>query len=247
MSVEQRTVTTVYSRSNDSILYVTNMSESLIEQIEPLDLLSAFDFILANATALDVDGENLYASFFRYLWSWFNLDNEEMDDVQATVRLQSLLAQCLLMYQVGAVSGIDIPPSFHVSADFARESQRAIIPKWTVILYTIISGSIYLFAIGSMFIAMFVQGPSTTPFDSLDFASRVVSNPDTTLRNLMSELSNGDIDRDRQRLEDKGLFIGDVKFCNVSAEREGGYGMSKIGFSLSPARLPSLQKGHIYE
>lgn len=189
MTISKPTSDVVYSRSNASILSSSNLALPLSDQvIAPSDLFSALDKFFSTDTSSTFGLPNpntTNVSFLMFLCSYFITAGETLTGVEATAYLQSILAMPLLLFQANwlnpnLVAAPDhpakgLPPALYVSANLAKSAVRAFIPRWTVIVYTVVSVSTYFWCIGGMCFALFVQGPPTTSFELIDFASRVVS------------------------------------------------------------------------
>ena len=104
-----------------------------------------------------------------------------------------------------------------------------------------------------MYISLFVQTPSTTPFPVIDFASRVVSNgEDASFAKILASTSVGDTDVVREKLEDKVLFVRDLPFVNDeevkksrSASNDCKYRI--IGFTMDQNEGIKLNRKHLYK
>ena len=90
----------------------------------------------------------------------------------------------------------------------SQSFQRLLIPKWTWIVYVAISGSIYLWCVGGMLGALFIKTPPKTPFEVIDFASRVVANDEEHgFADVREELSIGREGTTRRKLQDKAILV----------------------------------------
>lgn len=115
-----------------------------------------------------------------------------------------------------------LPPDLYISVDLSTQTVRAIIPQWTVFLYLIVTLAAYFWCVGGMLLALFVQTPPSTPFQLVDFASRVVANDnDTSVSHLLGETWGGTSGIIRQKLEGTSLYL------RKAVDVKGG---TKIGF-----------------
>jgi hypothetical protein len=119
----------------------------------------------------------------------------------------------------------DLPPDLYISVDLSTQTIRAIIPKWSVIVYLIVSLAVYFWCVGGMFLALSVQTPPTSPFQLIDFSSRVVANDDeTSVSHLLSETWSGSSGAIRQNLASTRLYLRKMVVSAVD-------GSEKIGLS----------------
>lgn len=235
----------VYSRDNATIISVTNSSRPVPVSISPSDLLIALNTIFPNS-----DSNDLSQSVLNYVLDWLMVFWAESDEFTGRQYLRSLLAQPLLLFQP-TVGWISVPENanlqYSVYTELAKTTTRAIIPRWTTILYTIVYGFAWFWCIGAMCVALSIQAPPTSAFELIDFSSRIISNQiDKTLANLLGELSIGETDLVREKLEDKALFVRDVGVTKFSEE---GITEShrRIGFASEDEGGLMLARSQTYE
>lgn len=249
MAISERTSNIVYS-TNSSILTGTDLSEPVPTTLNPKDLFLAFNLIFETSPNGIANLNLTTDSLLLYLNSYLDVAGKTPTGVQATGYLRALLAIPLLLFQQTwfnpslqpspdePVSGLD--KAFYVTADLAHSAPRAFIPRWTVIFYTLVNLSVFLWCVGGMCVTLFIQRPPITPFELIDFASKVVSNRENqSMSTMLANISNGDEDITRKTLEDKGLFVGDVGIRAVNEnEVRGGEDRATgteriIGFALN--------------
>lgn len=226
MAVSQRTSNIVYA-TNSSILTGTDLSEPVPIILDPTDLFHVFDQIFGSSSSSSANWNLTTGSLLLYLTTYLDVASDTPTGVQATTYLRTLLATPLLLFQQTwfnpnlrpspdqPASGLD--SMFYVTADLARSAPRAFIPRWTAIFYTNVTLLVFLWCFGGMCIVFFIQRPPITPFELIDFMSKVVSNRENlSTAKLLAATSNGSADAIRDVLEDKRLFVGDFSIREVN-------------------------------
>ena len=225
MAISRRTSDVVYSRANSSILSITGSSAPSPETIQPADLFVAFEDYFDLGTSSNsgpLDTNTTTAALMLFLSSYFVTASETPSGVLATSYLRSLLALPLLLFQASWFNlnlksspdqpATGLPSELYVSADLARFGTRAYIPPWTVILYIIISLSAYIWAVGGLVFSALVQWPPASPFELIDFVSRVITkSSNNSLATTLAEIADTKTDELREKLEDKTIFVGPVE------------------------------------
>jgi hypothetical protein len=240
MAVSQRKADVVYSRSNSSILSASKLSTPLSEAIIPSDLFDGLDKFFSTDNSPVQNPNSTTVVFLTFLSSYFQVASETTTGVMATSYLQALLVLPLLLFQANWFNpdllpspdypATGLPTAFYASADLAKSGVRASIPRWSAILYAVTCVMAYFWCVGGMCIAMSVQTPPTTPFEMIDFASRVVSTPKKhSLSDLLAQTSIGKADLVREKLEEKALFVRYVGFSGDNDEVGHGSGNDGVG------------------
>jgi hypothetical protein len=238
--VSHRTADVVYSLSNSSIISVSNYSTPRVQTINASDLFIGFESIFgpdfSNGTRLHPASANgqLVALLAAGLVAV---------GYPSVMRLQefgSILAMPLLFFQQNfwqsgyintnpSVPVPDLEDDLYIFVDLAEAIIIGVIPKWTVIVYTIISLTIFTFCIIGIYLATFVHGPGISSFPMVDFASRIL-----TEDFLASELTNlvGGKDGDvRGALDGKALFLKHIEGDSENIEEYKGY-EKKLRFTM---------------
>jgi len=233
MAISQRTADVVYSRSNRSILSTTNVSAPTTEIIAPSDFFLAFETIFGldssyPETQYDIDPFSANVILIDVLEVSFSRSTEDPSGAVALSLFRGILATPLLLFQPTYLNPnlnfssealpIGLAPELYVAVDLSQSFQRLIIPKWAWIVYVTISGSIYLCCVGGMVAALFVKTPPTTPFEVVDFASRVVSHDE---ERAFAELSTGREDTTRRKLQDKAVLVSRDGLSSGDRGRKG--------------------------
>ena len=65
--------------------------------------------------------------------------------------------------------------SLKISIDLSESRIVAVLPKWVVIVYFVISLTLYSCCISALFLSFRVQGPRTSKFEIIDFSSKILS------------------------------------------------------------------------
>jgi hypothetical protein len=236
----------IYSRANATIISVANLSLPVPITIAPSDLFTALNTIFPNSDSGDIKGAAL-----DYFLDWTMVFWAESDGFTGRQYLRSLLTQPLLLFQptsgwVSVAANANL--EYSVYTELSQSTTRAIIPRWTAILYAVVYVFVWCGCIGALCIALFIQGPATTAFDLIDFSSRIISNQsDKTLARLLSELSAGDAGLIREKLEDKALFVRDVGVSFEGGEEDIYESRRRVGFTSDGEGGFMLEKSQIYE
>lgn len=254
VAYSRRTSDIVYDRYNSSvILSATNLSTPSAERITASDLFDGlevmFGFDISHGSqALDISSSNsellmtLAATFSALSQMPYPQASGISVGGQAYTYFVAILTMPVLLFQPTWVNPYynitplepeaGLPPDLYISVDLSKQIVRAIIPKWTVIVYLIVSLAVYFWCIGGMFLSSFIQTPPSTPFELIDFSSRVVSNHDeTSLSQLLAETWSGNSDTIREKLEGSGLYLRNVGFSESDEGLDDSRRRAKIGFT----------------
>jgi hypothetical protein len=122
------------------------------------------------------------------------------------------------------------------------------IPRWSVLAYLIASSVIFFWCIGGLVLALFVQTPPTSSFDTVDFAARIIANhSDESLIHPLLTVANGRDAAIREALEDKVLFVRDVAAQEINGTEPGeGPYIGKIGFTMNSGEGHNLIRRGLY-
>ena len=67
-----------------------------------------------------------------------------------------------------------------------------------------------------MVFALFIPTPFSSRFELIDFASAVITSPDSSIPKLLTESAGGTVDTLRERFQDKTLLVPNVNSMYVS-------------------------------
>ena|SRR5271156_867091 len=239
--VSHRTADAVYSLSNSSIISVSNYSAPAVQTIDASDLLTGFESMFGP----DISNGTLFSPASA---------NGQLVSILATglvaagypsvMRLQefgSILAMPLLFFQQNFWQSGWLNPNpsapvpnleddLYVDVELAKTIIIGVIPKWTVIVYSVISLTICTLCGMGIYLAAAVQGPRISSFPIVDFASRILAEDC-----LAAELSRlgGANDTDVQRaLAGKVLFLRHLNGDLENMEEYHGH-TKKFGFTMA--------------
>lgn len=223
LAISQRTADVVYSRTTRSILSTSNISSPTTEIIAPSDFFLSFETIFGLDSSYpesqyDIDPFSANAVLIDVLEQSFSRSSEDPSGAVALSLFRGILATPLVLFQPTYLNPnfnfssdappIGLPPELYVAVDLSESFQRLMIPKWTWIVYAAISLSIYLWCVGGMVGAIFVKVPPKTPFEVIDFASRIVSpDEENAFANKQAELSIGRSSTTRRKLQDTAVVV----------------------------------------
>jgi hypothetical protein len=237
MAISQRTADVTYSFNNLSILSVTSLSVPTTERVAVSDLFIAFETILGPVNST-LDPESANAQLITQLAEVFSLGHVAGYDLEGS--FASILGLPFLIFQQNflnpnASDELTEPepgfaPELYVSVDLSETIIIGTIPHWTVIVYIALSFAVLLPCIVGIYLALLVQGPVTSSFTMVDFASRIpTSDGQSTLSNILAGLANADDDELQLKLADKGLFLRDI---GSHLEVESGQPYRSLGLAL---------------
>lgn len=220
MAISQRTADVVYSRTNRSILSTTNVSAPTAEIITPSDFFLSFETILGPDSSdpnsqypLDPFAANTI--LVDVLQNDFAITSEDPSGSAALALFRGILAAPLVLFQPTWINPnfnsssdepqLGLPPELYVAVDLSQSFQRLTIPLWTWIVYVVVSLSIYVWCVGGLVISLFIRTPPTTPYDMIDFASRV--DEEKSIAKFKADLSAGRRGTPRRKLQDTAIRI----------------------------------------
>lgn len=270
MAISQRTADVVYSRTNSSILSTMNVSAPTTEIIAPSDFFLSFEAIFGvdNSNPASSENTNLFSAntiLITVLQETFSITSKTPSEPELLSAFRGLLATPLLLFQPTWLNPnfnvstdafeTALPPELYVDVDLSQSFKRLTIPKWTWIVYTVISLSIYVWCVAGMVVSLFVITPPTTAFEAIDFASRIVSNnEDNSFVKSLTELSIGSEDMTRRILQDKAVFVREVPLSSntgqmeeTEMEMEETVMGRKIGLASNDQDMRMLRRKVLYE
>jgi hypothetical protein len=183
IAVSQRTVDVVYSKTNLTITSYSNLSDATAEIISPSDLLVAFDTIFGpdyTSTGNLTESSSAVGSLlYNYINVFTDGDPKNQDVLGELVALPILMFQPTSGFNPNSDDDLNQPqvglaPDLYFSVDLSESKFVAVIPKWVVIVYLVVSIVVYSCCVGVMFLSFRVDRPPVSSFELIDFASRVV-------------------------------------------------------------------------
>jgi hypothetical protein len=227
--VSYRTSDVTYSLENNSIISVSNLSEPTVERISPNVLYIGLEAILGlpnsnPVSPIEYDPGGAQASLLALLWNTFNGREESSigGDGGAIIDVfRALLALPIILFEVNGNNrdfatnpdqlAAGLPSELYVTVDLTKSSTRPIIPLWTAIVYTTIAMLLYIWSMGCLFSTLFIVSPPSSPFEAVDFASRVVAKKkNNELEKKMEKLSLGYPGDIRRELQKTVIFAREV-------------------------------------
>jgi hypothetical protein len=232
------------------LIAFSNMSDPNPEIIAPSDLFLAFDYMFGpdyTSTGNLSDGNSAIGYvLYNYIDIFTDPSLNESRSINHTeiFTLGGLVALPMLMSQptsgLGPTPDVDLSipqvglaSDLYLSVDLSQSNLIAVIPKWVVIVYLIMSATVYVCCVVAMFLSLQRPQPSVSSFEVLDLASKAVSvtgkshlspyltaedvdghaelndsaNNSVTFVQLLSRLKAGSDGDVRKRLEGRRLFI----------------------------------------
>jgi hypothetical protein len=235
-----------YNIANSSIFAVSNLGVPTYQNITPADYIQSFQWIFGPQyqPGMPSDPVSSVASLIQYLLidftpplvQGFSIPNPEL--VSDTSTLALLLTIPLLLFQpvfnyvsTSNSSTAGLSPSI----ELAEMCTLLSIPRWAVIVYIAIVSLIFLWCIGGIVIALFVdESPATSNFDVVDFTAATTANRfEGSLADTFASLPFGKDAEIRKRLEDKSVYVRHLggRMQSKSDGVEGISEVNKIGFT----------------
>jgi hypothetical protein len=225
MAVSLRTSDTVFARSSRTILSVTNISPPTNANISLTDLFAALELVfgpdVSDNSSLLQDPFNCDQVVLNAYWFQFVVAFQNSDENIGLSPMRGMLALPVLLFQLNWMNPFFIvtpdqleaglPSELYVSVDLTRQVSRAVIPRWTIIVYSAMSLSMYIWCLVGMCAALGVIVPPTSAFEILDFACRVGAKPGNTLAELLAELDIRSDSKIREKLQNTALFVRETR------------------------------------
>ena len=254
----------LYNLSTSSIQSITNLTNPSVETIAPTDLFSGLEIFFGGdiSTTTELNPDSVNVALLELLAQGFvgaatlpkqygPLASETLPSGEAYPMFWAILTLPLLLFQTNFFAPNvaatqpepNYPSELYVSVEILDATVRAVIPQWTFILYLIASSTVYFWCVGGMYFALYVQGPPFTPFEIIDFASRIVSNHgNNSISKFLDETWDGNTNSICRKLQDKNMFLRNVRFPENGEEILNGGTSAKIGFT-DDKELCRLNKG----
>lgn len=248
MAMTTRISDVVYSRINHTILSVMNLRQSATVSIAPAGLYNVLAAVFEHDSALIED-----------INSWLINDALIPNGDKAQPWLRTFLTLPLILFQPAAMNphvspspyhpSSGLPENLYATAQLAKMNVRGWIPPFTLVIYVIMSLSLYGWCVACLIYTTRIQTPRSTPFVLVDFASRVIANGygDGCLIKELTEVTVGDSEAVRERLQNKRIFLGEIA---VTAEHlidaHVGESRRRIGLGLHPGDVKELKRGTDY-
>jgi hypothetical protein len=192
IAFSQRAADVVYSRTSQAITAFSNLSDPTPEIITPSDLFLGFEAIFGPdyTTTGNLAGNSSAAGNFlyNYIDTITNYNSNESSLTPADIDTKvvgGLVSLPILMFE--PVSGlgpnpdvdltqpeVDLAPDLYFLVDLSESKVVAVIPKWVVIVYLVMSASVYVFCVGAIFMSFQADRPPVSSFEMIDFASKAI-------------------------------------------------------------------------
>jgi hypothetical protein len=261
MAALQRTCDVVYSRANESILSITNTSLPWLSGITTNDIFAGLEAIFGTDVSQNASTHDVRAANFLILqeyWILFVNPGQQPNGNNAQSIFRALLAIPLIIFndnylnpyriEIAGLIDLNLPLEYYVSVELVQTIPRLVIPRWTVVLYMVASLSIYLWCVGGMFYSLFVVRPPTTPFDVLDFVSRVVLNKEEhSLVGMLSQLPFRNAKALREHFQKEALFVREVEAVSPGSNGVGPEIKVKRAGLTRDKKQPMLRKDRRYD
>jgi len=224
----------VYSRTSLDITAFSNLSDATPEIIAPSDLFHALDNILGpdyTSTGSLADGNSpIGYILYNYIDIFTDPAQNESRSINDTdLLLGGLVSLPILMSQpttglAGPDEDLSIPQvglasNLYFSVDLSKSKLIAAIPRWVVIVYLVVSATVYVCCVLAMVLSLQAPGdqPPISSFEVLNLASKAVALVDDkhdafdhesrSFADLLSRLKTGSDQEIRKRLQRKRLFV----------------------------------------
>jgi len=262
LTIQNATADIYYSRENSTILQIQNLSTD-----NPPYVFTTTDYIRTFSRIFHLDVDPTTGHLNPNFTSTQLFVHATMPFADPYSTFQNALATPFLLFQASSFLNLwstdnsageltDLPSQLYTTADLVQTVPRGVIAPWTVFVFLALGCLVYCICVGCLLWSMTIQGPPTTRFQLLDFASRIVSNrTPSSFGDLLATTANGDSKYMRSTLVDEHVYLGglgsagDVRSFGLapdagsflSSERQG----MAIGFSRK-ADVVALKCGETY-
>jgi hypothetical protein len=218
MSVSQLKADVIYSLENSSVISASNLSNPRPQFINASEFLSTFYGIFGpDNTSTIILGTSTTCNQLQ--WQLASaLSSASSPPIVRRNYFAGILTIPLLFFQrnffnqnifspnnSAPVQGL--PDELYAFVDLSEAVVVGVIPHWTVIVYTTLSSAIFILCIIGICLASLVHGPAISSFPLVDFVSRILTNRENSLANILVKLREGKDDDVQLLLADKGLIL----------------------------------------
>jgi len=240
MSAAQATADVVYSWNSTLILSITNISTRNPQLINATGLFAGLEYMFGprNTTQYNPASEvaELVYVLYNALQGIVPVQNDNSGSSDGYVALLNILATVLLIVQPTSLlqDSFDnqpqpgLPPEFYISVELTETFPSVFVPRWAVILYTVVSSVIFLACVLGIILASLVPGPQITSFPVVDFSSRL----DINANDVFAGLSTGKDADVRLKLADKSLVLKLIE-TGANMGTDSDILQRKLGFMIS--------------
>jgi hypothetical protein len=262
MQVTRHTFDAEYSRTNQTILSVTNVRPPAANQtISPEGIYTALGQVFGVNGGIRDHDNSTTATLIEAIWSSVENTNGQASNTYQTL-LQAMITTPILLFNPNGINADlvqtpvnstqpGLPADLYTTATYVEPIGRVTIEQWTVVVYIVIALSMYIFCIGLLAWGMRIQRPPASRFPLVDFTARTLSKGFTadSLATLLVDLTGGQDEEIRKRLWSKVLYLGDVDQLAMAHDgtSEIQKEVGKIGFSLVKSDVSPLKAGEVYE
>ena len=232
MTISKRRASTVYNRSNFSIIDITNLSSPIPVVYEPIDFFRLYDAIFSGIDPNQTSGKlttqfDLLTSIASYLE--YSADNQiESNGGARQLRLQEFLATPITIFtdswrgretvDMGNTLVLAVP-GYKVLSCLDHFNLQLVIAPVTLYLFTVGGLVSVLWCFVALVLSMVRITPTTSLFPEIDFASKVARSPGATssvypqpgscgsLPNVLSRLSNANSYAIRKGLTPSKFYV----------------------------------------
>lgn len=205
MAMTYRTADVVYSIYNETILSVNNLSSSSTYTIPPSDLLFVYDKAFNDQTNQTMQNLNFSSTVLMdYLNSFLNMAYPFSYAYPGLNYLRAFMTIPLIQFQPNAgsdpsvniedpsVIGINLPASLYTTAIFGRSVSHITIDKWTVITFSCLVVSVYIWCLLYLVCTNSQLHHSRSSFALIEFAIGIINGSESAYRLLREAAASGD-------------------------------------------------------
>jgi hypothetical protein len=223
-TISERRASTVFDRSNFTILDIIDFSDPLPTAHTPADYFLFYEVIFAVDTSVDHYNQTVQYLFLDIVSSYLrNEVNSQIDIKEHLLKLQEFLATPIAIF-TNIMWDIPTPnlgqsitlatPSYRVRPPFLMGSRQLIIAPYT--LYSFIIGGYlsWIWCLVALCFSLFVRTPNFSLFPEINFASKAMAETNcyndaehSPLAKLLSPLSNTGSMAILKRLSLKRFFV----------------------------------------
>jgi len=219
LAFSRRSANTYYARQNGTLLWITNMTEPIREIISVDDLFHVFNrFFSVGPT--ESTTQDLIRWIVTYLQGY--LDEPSTQEIKVTIDfLQSLLVTPLLWFHANDFNSnftvpsetsptLNLPSNLYVTGNLATRNSRILIAKWTVIVFTALGVSLYVWCVAVLCWSSTRYLPNISLFPLLDFGWRMARG-DGSFHDLLINVVGANSSDYRKNLQNVKVHLRSVK------------------------------------
>jgi hypothetical protein len=205
-----------YNIDNNTIFQISNLGPPTFQTITPFEYLSTYESVFGPQYPSNItdDINSIFSAWTGYVAShifvWKGVPDTPVMEAAHTTGLANYLTFPLLFFQTGQGGWVSTyPPEYTVDVELSQQCVVQSIRPWAVLVYVGVVTFIFMWCVGGLVMAFFLDTtPETSSFDLVDFTAAVIANRfDKSLADTFDSLPFGRDHEIRKRLQDKAMCL----------------------------------------